>query len=93
MQHVRSAHRAILLSLALLAGGAAADPSPSRVASRTGPDAPSGVFADFLTGRFAMSQADPQTAATQLLRGYATHPNDIDLLQQAFIASLIAGRS
>jgi tetratricopeptide (TPR) repeat protein len=93
MQHVRSAHRAILLALALLSGGAAADPSPGKAISRTGLDAPTGVFADFLTGRFAMSQADPQTAASQLLRAHATHPNDTDLLQQAFIASLIAGRT
>ena len=40
-----------------------------------------------------MVQADPQTAATQFLRALAAKPNDSDLLQQAFIACLIAGRS
>ncbi|HET7882613.1 MAG TPA: tetratricopeptide repeat protein [Acetobacteraceae bacterium] len=40
-----------------------------------------------------MSEADSQTAATQLLNALATRPDDSDLQQQAFIATLIAGRS
>ena len=93
MQHIRSARRGLLLALTLLSACAAADPSPSRVAARAGHDAPSGVFGEFLTGRFAMSQADAQTAATQFLRALAARPDDTELLQQAFIASLVAGRS
>jgi tetratricopeptide (TPR) repeat protein len=93
MQQIRSARRGLLLALTLLSAGAAADPSPSRVALRSGPDAPSGVFGGFLTGRFAMSQADPQAAATQFLSALATHPDDQELQQQAFVSSLIAGRS
>jgi len=93
MQHARSARRTLLLALTLLSACAAADPAPNRGATRAGPDAPSGVFADFLTGRFAMSQADAQSAATQFLRALASRPDDQELLQQAFIASLIAGRA
>jgi tetratricopeptide (TPR) repeat protein len=91
MQHVRSARRALLLAFSLLSACAAADPSSIRAATR--PETPSGIFGDFLIGRFAMTQADPQTAATQFLRALAAHPDDVDLLQQAFIACLIAGRT
>jgi tetratricopeptide (TPR) repeat protein len=93
MQQIRSARRALLLALTLLTSCAAADPSPNRSTARAGGDAPSGVFGEYLTGRFAMSEADAQMAATQFLRALATHPDDPDLLQQAFVASLIAGRS
>jgi len=93
MQQFRSARRGLLLGLTLLSACAAADPTPARVAARTGPDAPSGVFGEYLTGRFAMSQADPQSAATQFLHALAGHPDDPDLLQQAFIASLVGGRT
>ncbi len=93
MQHIHSASRALLLALSLLSACAAADPSPGKVTSRTGRDAPTGVYADYMVGRFAMSQSDPTTAAKQLLRARAARPDDTELLQQAFIASLIAGRT
>src|SRR5689334_1369995 len=93
MQHSRRARRTFLLSLALLSAGAAADPSPPHIASQPGRDAPSGEFAGFLTGRFALSQADAQTASTQFLTALAARPDDPELVQQAFIASMIAGRT
>jgi tetratricopeptide (TPR) repeat protein len=93
MQHIRSACRPFLLALALLSVCAAADPSPPHIAPRGSRDAPSGVFADFLTGRFALSQADAQTASTQFLTALAARPDDRELLQQAFISSMIAGRT
>ena len=94
MQHVRRARRALLLALTLLSACAAADPSPTRAtASRPSRDAPSQVYGEFLAGRFAMTQADAQTAATEFLHAVAARPNDPELQQQAFIASLIAGRS
>src|SRR5271166_229181 len=93
MQQIRSARRALLLALTLLSACAAADPAPNRVATRAGHDAPSGVFGGFLTGRFAMSEADLQMAASQFLRALAARPDDTELQQQAFVASLIAGRS
>jgi tetratricopeptide (TPR) repeat protein len=93
MQHIHSASRTLLLALSLLSACAAADPTPGKVTSRAGRDTPSGVYADYMVGRFAMSQSDPTTAAKQLLRARAAHPDDAELLQQAFIASLIAGRT
>jgi tetratricopeptide (TPR) repeat protein len=93
MQHVQSVRRALLLAISLLSACAAADPSPSKVTTRTGISAPSDVYGDFLVGRFALSQADPQTAATEFLRALAARPDDPDLVQQAFIACLIAGRT
>src|SRR5437763_12714726 len=93
MQHLHSASRAFLLALSLLSACAAADPAPGKATNRAGHYAPTGVFADFVVGRFAMSQSDPHTAASQLLRPLAAHPDDTELLQQAFIACLIAGRS
>src|SRR6476659_4737102 len=90
MQQIR---RGLLLAITLLAACAAADPSPSRVPVRAGHGAPSGVYGGCLTGRFAMSEADSQMAATQFLRALASRPDDTELLQQAFIASLVAGRS
>jgi|SRR5579871_4740692 len=92
MQHFPGL-RVLLLGATLLSACAAADPSASKVANHTTRDAPSEVFSDYLIGRFAMNQADPQTAATQFLRALAAHPDDQDLLQQAFIACLVAGRA
>jgi tetratricopeptide (TPR) repeat protein len=93
MQHTRSARRAFLLALTLLSICAAADPPPNTSLSRSRHDLPTGVFADFLAGRFALSQADAQTASVQFLNALAARPDDAELLQQAFIASMIAGRS
>jgi tetratricopeptide (TPR) repeat protein len=91
MQHFRDVRRALLLALTLLAAGGAADPSSIRPA-HAGRGSPSGVYGDFLIGRFAMTQADPNAASSQFLRALAAHPDDAELLQQAFIACLIAGR-
>ena len=93
MQHVRSTRRAILLAITLLSACAAADPTPSRTATHPGRDAPSGVSGEFLAGRFAMSQADAQWAASEFLRALAARPDDPELRQQAFASSLMAGRS
>ena len=94
MQHARRARRALLLALTLLSACAAADPPASRAtATRPGRDAPSQVYGEFLAGRFAMTQADAQTAATEFLHAVAARPNDPELQQQAFIAALIAGRA
>jgi tetratricopeptide (TPR) repeat protein len=93
MQQIRSKRRALLLALTLLSACAAADPPANRGAARGGRDAPTGVSGEFLTGRFAMSEADAQTAASQFLRALASRPGDTEVLQQAFVASLVAGRS
>ena len=55
-------------------------------------DAPNGAFGQFLAGRFAMAEADPNTAATALSRALTLAPNEPDLALQAFLANLAAER-
>ncbi|MGA3006134.1 MAG: tetratricopeptide repeat protein [Acetobacteraceae bacterium] len=88
MRLSRDARRAVLLILCLLSACAAADPTAS--ADRT----PSGYgeAGDFLAGRFELSQGDFGPAARDLLKASADNPNDQDLLLQAFIACVNAGR-
>src|SRR5579863_5288843 len=93
MQHIRSVRRAALLAISVLVACGAADPSSTKASSHGGVSGLTDVFGDFLVGRFAMAQSDPQTAATEFLRGLAARPDDQDLLQSAFIACLISGRS
>lgn len=95
MSHARSARRAFLLVLSLLSACAAADApyggAPSANRSKYG-DRPTGAFGHYLVGRFALTEADPDTAATELLRAAALAPNEPDVVLQAFIASLAAER-
>ena len=93
MQHARSLTRTFLLALSLLSACAAADPPSGEAAVRTDTHASSGVYGDFLIGRFALIQSDPNEAATEFLRALAVRPDDKELLQQAFLACLIAGRA
>ncbi len=53
---------------------------------------PDGVLGNYLAGRFALSQGDYQTAATDLLNAAAQSPDNPDIKLQAFIATLDAGR-
>jgi Flp pilus assembly protein TadD len=95
MQHLRSLGRTSLLALSLLSACAAADP-PASASATTPPPAKSsmsGVFGRFLTGRFALAQSDPGTAADDFLKGLAAKPGDSELLQQAFVASVLSGRT
>ena len=50
-------------------------------------------FGQYLVGRFALSQADPTTAATALTRASELAPNEPDLISQAFVANLMAQRT
>ena len=94
MQHLRSLGLSSLLALSLLSACAAADPLGSGpAAAQLGRYAPSGVFGDFLAARFAASQSDPNTATDDFLKALAVSPSDPDLLQQAFLASVMSGRS
>src|SRR5690242_5282483 len=87
MQHSRRARPPFILVLTLLSACAAAD-APTAAASSD----ITGVFGQYLVGRFALDQSDPQTAAAQFLQARASRPDDTELLQQAFIAALTAGR-
>lgn len=77
----------------MLSACAAADPfsgTPSTSAARF---VPSGVYGQFLSGRFAAARAAPDLAADDFLKALATRPDDTELLRHAFTASLMAGRS
>jgi tetratricopeptide (TPR) repeat protein len=91
MQHSHTLRRSLLLALTLLAACAASAPgdsTPSDESSVRG----TGLTAAYLTGRFAAMQHDEGFAADQLLRALAADPDNPDLRQQAFMATLEAGR-
>ena len=88
MRLSRDARRAVLLTLCLLSACAAADPTAG--VDRT--PASYGASGDYLAGRFELSQGDFGEAATYLLKASADNPDDQDLLLQAFIACVNAGR-
>ena len=92
MQHRFRLARASFLALSMLSACAAADPfsgSPATAAR----SAPSGVYGEFLAGRFAAAHAAPDIAADSFLRALATRADDSELLRHAFTASLMAGRA
>jgi tetratricopeptide (TPR) repeat protein len=94
MQHLRTLGVSSLLALSLLSACAAADPLASGPApAQQGRYVPSGVFADYLVGSFASSQSDPSAATDAFLKALAARPGDPELLQEAFIASVMSGRS
>jgi tetratricopeptide (TPR) repeat protein len=88
MRLSRDARRAVLLIFCLLSACAAADPTAN--VDRAPPGY--GEAGDFLAGRFELSQGDFGPAARDLLKASADNPNDHDVLLQAFIACVNAGR-
>lgn len=88
MRFIRHAPRAVLLTLSLLSACAAADPTAS--ADRVPPT--SSGYGEFLSGRFALNHGDFDAAAADLLRALAVTPDDRELLSQAFLACVNAGR-
>jgi tetratricopeptide (TPR) repeat protein len=88
MRLSRDARRAVLLTLCLLSACAAADPTVSAVQTQSG----YGEAGNYLAGRFELSQGDFDPAASDLLTASANSPDDQDLLLQAFIACVNAGR-
>ena len=88
MRLSRDARRAVLLTLSLLSACAAADPTANADRSVSA----YGSSGDYLAGRFELSQGDFDPAAKDLLKASADSPNDQDLLLQAFIACVNAGR-
>lgn len=90
MQHGRTLRQSLLLGLTLLSACAASGPRADG-AGLPGA-APAGVFSAVLTGGFAASQGDNEIAARDFLSALAADPDNPDLLNEAFIASVIAGR-
>ena len=103
MQHRGSSRRFALLAAALLSacaagGGGSGVFSAARGAGAGGPrlsGAPpiSGAFGAYLSGRFAASETDTATAADRLLAALRADPDQPELLNRAFLAALLDGRS
>ncbi len=96
MQHRGSSRRLALLAAALLSACAAGDGMAG--GNRGGPrlnGAPpiSGAFGAYLSGRFAASETDTATAADRLLAALRADPDQPELLNRAFLATLLDGRS
>lgn len=87
MQNAKLAARSALLALTLLSACAASGPASNGTHQASG-----GAYGDYLAGRFALSQGDYQTAATDLLKTVSNGANDPDVLLQALIACINAGR-
>ncbi len=90
MQYARFASRSVFLALSLLSACAASDASNG--ASAAGVDYRAGAFGQYLAGRFAMAEADPDAGATALSRAVVLAPSEPDLIVQAFLANLAAER-
>jgi len=81
-----------LLAAALLSACAAGD-SVERPALRGAAPEVTGAFGSYLAGRFATNEADTKFAADSLLQALRRDPNEPEVLQRAFIATLLDGRS
>ena len=104
MRDKRLSPRLALLAASLLAACAAGG---NAVADRTGRSAPSRAestaraesiargtaFGNFLVGRFAAEEQDTRTAADSLLAALRVEPDQGEILQRAFVASLLDGRA
>jgi tetratricopeptide (TPR) repeat protein len=104
MQHSRTIRRSLLLAASMLSACAAGEPSTaasdpgmrsSAAAAPAHRPAPrrsfSGVYGDFLDGRFAASESDSPHAAEFFLRALAADPTNTGIQQQAFVACLLTG--
>ena len=90
--------RLILLALTLLAACAAGGPNVVDRAGRTAPSrgeagTSGSVFGNYLVGRFAGEEQDTRMAADNLLQALRAEPDQPDILQRAFVASLLDGRA
>lgn len=80
--------RLTFLAIALLSACAAAE---GDAAARFTPS-PSNAFGAYLAGRFATSISDTRTAADSLLAALRADPDEPEVIQRAFIATLLDGR-
>lgn len=81
-----------LLAAALLSACAAGE-GVERPALRGAAPEVTGAFGSYLAGRFATNEADTKFAADSLLQALRRDPNEPEVVQRAFIASLLDGRS
>ena len=84
--------RLCLLAAALLSACAAGD-NLDRPALRGAAPEVTGAFGSYLAGRYATNEADTKIAADSLLQALRRDPNEPEVVQRAFIATLLDGRS
>ena len=88
MLFLRSFRRPLLLAACLLSACAATGPTMSN-----GDSAPqAGALSAYLTGRMALSSAQFDRAADNLMLALGADPGNADLHRQTFTAALVAGR-
>jgi tetratricopeptide (TPR) repeat protein len=103
MQNANRARRALFLiaaaaSVPFGARAAGPDPMPTvhHAATVAAPDASpkfTGAYGAYLAARFAAQQTDVAYAAPAFLRALAADPGNPELIQQAFVVSVMAGRA
>lgn len=84
--------RAALLALSLLSACAAGSAAFSTAPSGGGQGESGSAYGNYLAGQFAMSQGALDVAAQRLLAALSDDPGNGQLLRQAFLANLLAGR-
>ncbi|HQT79598.1 MAG TPA: tetratricopeptide repeat protein [Rhodopila sp.] len=72
----------------MLSACAASQPTPQAEAEFS----PNGSVGDYLAGRYALSHGDYAVAATNLLKAVAADPGHPDMILEAFVACVNAGR-
>ncbi|MBW6401681.1 tetratricopeptide repeat protein [Roseomonas sp. HJA6] len=82
--------RLTFLAFALLTACAAADGSGGQSGFTP---SPSNAFGAYLAGRFATSESDTRVAADAMLAALRADPNQPEVVERAFIATLLDGRS
>jgi Tfp pilus assembly protein PilF len=83
----------VLLALTLLSACAATEPGTSAGAPpRDAATGSAAAAAPYLVGRFAGMEGDLGTAADDMVKALSHDPTNPDLRQQAFLATLLAGR-
>ncbi len=82
--------RTLFLAAALLSASGAAEGSTANEATFT--PSPSNAFGAYLAGRFATSATDTRVAADALLAALRADPDQPEVIQRAFIATLLDGR-
>ncbi|MBR0680354.1 tetratricopeptide repeat protein [Roseomonas eburnea] len=82
--------RCLLLAVALLSACGAAE--GGRAGETTFAPSPSNAFGAYLAGRFATSESDTRVAADSLLAALRADPDQPEVVQRAFVATLLDGR-
>src|SRR5919199_1778450 len=94
MQHPAPPWRLALLAAALLSACAAGGvPGTDRGPRSPSGQALTGAFGNYLVGRFAASETDTKTAADTMLAALRADPDNPEVLNRTFLATLLDGRS